>query len=162
MRLNATPCPCGCKNFIVGPMFNSVDASIPKDEADELVRRWNMFEPSATNPLDTVVTNRYRQWNGETAEWLIRNGYLRTSRKYRTVSRIDRPDWLELMCRAHGREPWMYMVPGHAKAGGSAGDHYRRVYSQDSIESVPQDVFAEVPASLPYDEVDVGYTGAYT
>lgn len=45
MKLTAEACPCGCSKFIVKPLFGSVDASLPKEEADELVKRWNAFEP---------------------------------------------------------------------------------------------------------------------
>ena len=44
MKLEAKPCPCGCKKWIVGPLFYAVEASLYKEEADELVRRWNSFE----------------------------------------------------------------------------------------------------------------------
>lgn len=44
MRLRAVPCPCGCAKWLVEPLFHSVDATLYKEEADQLVQRWNHFE----------------------------------------------------------------------------------------------------------------------
>lgn len=44
MKLKADPCPCGCRKLIVRPLFGNVEASLYREEADELVRRWNAFE----------------------------------------------------------------------------------------------------------------------
>lgn len=46
MRAKKKPCPCGCKKFLVPPIINCQEATLSGDEADELVRRWNAFEPS--------------------------------------------------------------------------------------------------------------------
>lgn len=44
MKLEAIPCPCGhCNKWLVTPLFHSQDATLSKDDADELVRRWNSF-----------------------------------------------------------------------------------------------------------------------
>jgi hypothetical protein len=53
MKLRKTPCPCGCKKFMVQPLLNSVESTLHEEEADELIRRWNTFEPleaEATTP----------------------------------------------------------------------------------------------------------------
>lgn len=44
MEQTAKPCPCGCKKWIVSPLFHCQEASLHKDEAEDLVRRWNAFE----------------------------------------------------------------------------------------------------------------------
>lgn len=44
MKLYAEPCPCGCSKFIVRPLFSNVDSSLSKEDADELVLRWNALE----------------------------------------------------------------------------------------------------------------------
>lgn len=58
-------------------------------------------------------------------------GYCVVSRKHKTVSRIDRPDWREYMAAKHA--PWDPMGEGMAwaRTSGSA-DHYRRLYSKDT------------------------------
>lgn len=55
MKVRAERCRCRpfeqdpekqyCSKWIVTPLFYSAEASLPKEEADELVRRWNAFEP---------------------------------------------------------------------------------------------------------------------
>ncbi len=56
MRVEAKPCPCGqCQKWLVVPLFNSVDATLYKHEADELVRRWNAFEAPQ---VPTVIPNQ--------------------------------------------------------------------------------------------------------
>jgi hypothetical protein len=45
MKLTMTPCPCGkCKKFIVEPLFGCQCSALLKEDAEELVRRWNAFE----------------------------------------------------------------------------------------------------------------------
>lgn len=42
--LKTAPCPCGCPKVIVTPLFHHAEASLYKEEADELVKRWNAYE----------------------------------------------------------------------------------------------------------------------
>ena len=45
MRVKVEPCPCGhCKQWIVTPLFGAAEASMSREDADELARRWNSFE----------------------------------------------------------------------------------------------------------------------
>ena len=83
----------------------------------------------------------------KTAQQLINAGYRRTSNSYRMVSRVDRPDWKEHMAKQHS--PWsfedgMKWVNG---LGSSASDHYRRVYSKDTLMVSPT-VFSKIPTSI--------------
>ena len=67
------------------------------------------------------------------------------------VTRVDRPDWKEHMAREHS--PWDAKRgtddgPRWVRClGDGAADHYRRVYSMDSIEGVPEPIFKLVPGS---------------
>jgi hypothetical protein len=75
-------------------------------------------------------------------------GYCRVSNKYRTVSRIDRPDWKEYMAKQHC--PWdvtegMEWVELLARQG-DAEDFYRRVYSRDKV-TVSEETFYALPRS---------------
>jgi len=68
---------------------------------------------------------------------LIAKGYRRTSNKFGVVSRIDRPDWRGYMALKHS--PWsleagMDWVKLLEKTPGQAEDHYRRCYSEDTLE----------------------------
>lgn len=70
---------------------------------------------------------------------LHRQGYRFVSRKWGMVSRIDRPDWKEHMAISHS--PWsleegLEWVALIGEEG--AEDHYRRVYSKDTIEIEPE------------------------
>lgn len=52
MKIRAEPCPCGdCRKWIVRPLINCVEASLSKEDADELVRRWNSFEEEPKKAL---------------------------------------------------------------------------------------------------------------
>ena len=73
-----------------------------------------------------------------TAKELMEMGYRVTSRKWGLVSRIDRPDWKEYMAKhhsPHSLEEGLEWVKLLGEAG--AEDHYRRVYSEDTLE-VPE------------------------
>jgi hypothetical protein len=62
----------------------------------------------------------------------MKEGYCVTSRKFKHVSRLDRPDWKEHMAIRHS--PWsMKEGLSWVKCLGERGaeDHYRRVYSKD-------------------------------
>ncbi len=65
---------------------------------------------------------------------LISRGYRRTSRKFGTISRVDRPDWREYMAKEHA--PWNIEegLEWVETLGDSAGDYYRRVLSKDHKE----------------------------
>lgn len=65
-------------------------------------------------------------------------GYAVTSRKYRIVARIDRPDWKEFQQKKQ--------YPVNA-------DWYRRCVSRDKIKGVPHYVIRHLPNSgdAPYD-----------
>jgi L-fucose isomerase-like protein len=92
----------------------------------------------------------------EQARLLASQGYRRVSWKYRIVSRLDRPDWAEHMAAemrrpvadfcANGYDNKHRPVYGHTPAA-NWEDHYRRVYSKDILEGVPQDVFRHIPSS---------------
>lgn len=72
----------------------------------------------------------------EEGKRLLDSGYRCTSNRHRIVSRIDREDWREHMASKHmGGMEWVNIL------GYGAGDHYRRVYSRDSIEGLPQPVY---------------------
>src|ERR1039458_9705438 len=62
-------------------------------------------------------------------------GYRIVSRKYGMISRLDRDDWKEYMAEKHA--PWD-IEEGRkwVRALGDlhAADHYRRVYSKDTLE----------------------------
>ena len=45
MKLEAIPCPCGCPRYLASPLFHSVESALSKVEVDELILRWNYFEP---------------------------------------------------------------------------------------------------------------------
>lgn len=92
---------------------------------------------------------------------LVASGYRPISRRFRHLSRIDRPDWREHM----GRD-YTYGFPGSREKnfaegmawvdqmGREAADQYRRVYSKDVIQGVPQDVFDAVRRAGPDYGVD--------
>lgn len=95
-----------------------------------------------TAPLPSLVQAQAR------AEALIASGYRSISNKYRCVSRIDRPDWREVMARSHldGHpgdpdflfERGMRWVVG---LGDGAADHYRNRFSGDRRARLPQAVY---------------------
>ena len=64
---------------------------------------------------------------------LVAMGYCVTSRKFCHVTRIDRPDWRERM--AKDRSPWDLRegLEWVTRLGSGAEDHYRRVYSRDTV-----------------------------
>ena len=87
-------------------------------------------------------------------------GYRRTSRKHGMISRIDRPDWQEFLARKG-----MLVGPGRE---GNGADHYRRVYSKDTITLVPLSLALEVPTSghdpvgfIPKDQLEQQAADAY-
>jgi hypothetical protein len=82
-----------------------------------------------------------RLWNGETLEQLLAKGYRALSNEYAIISRIDREDWREAMGATWSKDPLVQRK--HGEQLGS--DHYRRKYSQDKIERVPEEIFRQIP-----------------
>lgn len=73
------------------------------------------------------------------AKRLIDSGYRCTSNRHRMISRIDRPDWREYMgSRNGGGAEWVEAL------GSMAGDHYRRVYSQDILSGIPPAIYEQI------------------
>jgi hypothetical protein len=72
-----------------------------------------------------------------TPEQLVAMGYRRTSRKYGMVSRIDRPDWVQVLARHLRRAPADFYVPGENEVQGNWCDYYRCVLSKDTLEIGP-------------------------
>lgn len=73
-----------------------------------------------------------------TAIKLMKNGYRRTSRNHFSLSRVDRMDWKNAMAKEHS--PWS-IAEGLSwvnALGRGASDHYRRVYSDDTITVTPE------------------------
>ena len=71
-----------------------------------------------------------------TVEEAKARGYCITSRRYCMASRIDREDWKEEMARRHISEKFIEQGRqwvANAMKHGWAGDHYRRIYSNDTI-----------------------------
>ena len=73
-------------------------------------------------------------------------GYRRTSNKCGMLSRIDRPDWIQVLAVHLRRAPADFYVPGEDKPTGSWCDFYRRVLSKDTIEIDPN-LARQVPTS---------------
>ena len=85
------------------------------------------------------------------AKELMAKGYRRTSNKYRMITRIDREDWMHFLAE---KMPGSCVADFMVKSGPDAGkpsplweDHYRRVYSKDSIENVAPGVFKWIEPS---------------
>jgi len=79
--------------------------------------------------------------NREGLERLKKQGYRIISRKYGVVARIDRSDWKEYMASKHcNGMDWVEVLDrlNHAE------DHYRRCYSNDKIELIPDRLLVEV------------------
>lgn len=67
-------------------------------------------------------------------------GYRITSRKYGTVSRIDRPDWKEFLLEEYPN--WIGIMTDVQIA-----DHYRRCYSKDKIDLGRKALTLKIPNS---------------
>ena len=69
---------------------------------------------------------------------LISKGYRRTSCRFGSISRVDRPDWREYMARKHA--PWDINegIAWVDSLGNRAGDFYRRVLSKDHKDVGPE------------------------
>lgn len=75
-----------------------------------------------------------RRYAGETAEELKAQGYKQTSRAYGIVARVDISDD-ELIAWARKELPGMIE---------SIAEHYRRCWSNDEIEGVPDEVLKQL------------------
>lgn len=64
----------------------------------------------------------------------IDSGYCLISLKHGIVARIDRPDWKEFMASKHQPSNPEEGLKWVSLLGNRAADHYRRVYSQDTLE----------------------------
>lgn len=71
------------------------------------------------------------------AELLAARGYRRTSGKHCILSRIDRPDWVDVLARALRRSPAEFYEPGESTPSGRWCDSYRRCHSDDKITVSP-------------------------
>jgi len=82
------------------------------------------------------------------ANKLINWGYRRVSNTHLMLSRIDRADWYRHMAQKHA--PWDPNGQGidwvWSMGSACAEDHYRRVYSKDTITR-PKNVFELIPSS---------------
>jgi len=74
----------------------------------------------------SVQAKYLKNQHRKTAEILTSYGYRRISRKHGLISRIDRPDWREVMAKK------MFLTP--EQIGVSLCDHYRRCFSKDTLQ----------------------------
>jgi hypothetical protein len=61
-KLIAKPCPCGCKKFIVTPLFGCQCSSLSEKDANELVKRWNSYEPAECIQASKNLIQEVRDW----------------------------------------------------------------------------------------------------
>ncbi len=92
------------------------------------------------------MANAERMARSAVAE-LVARGYRRTSWSHGMASRIDRPDWVEFMAKEMGRAPADFYIPGESKPSGNWCDHYRRVYSKDTVMLEPVALIGLIPTS---------------
>lgn len=74
---------------------------------------------------------------GMTDQQLIAMGYRRTSSKYGMVSRIDRPDWMQVLAAHLNRSTGSFMLP-NGDVDPMWCDFYRRVLSKDNLKLGPE------------------------
>lgn len=80
-----------------------------------------------------------KQYSGETLEYLKSMGYKQTSRRYKSITRVDIP--IEDMVKFFINRNF-----GDTKSGVPScsleeqKDHYRRCHSKDNIEAVPESI----------------------
>lgn len=72
------------------------------------------------------------------AEELTKLGYRRISSKHKTVSRIDRKDWQQFL---------LDINPNLLLGQDGGASFYRRVYSKDTVEGIPDEIFKGIPGS---------------
>lgn len=76
----------------------------------------------------------------------VAQGYRITSRKYGMISRIDNPNWIEFFKK---EQPNWFDKAGNFKGITKlqAADHYRRVYSKDTLELGRKALTLKIPNS---------------
>jgi len=80
-----------------------------------------------------------RQYSGEPLEYFTRNGYRQVSRRYKIVSKVDVS--IEKMQKFFIKQNYNRIDSGIPKLPlNQQMDHYRRVYSKDNIEGVPEEI----------------------
>lgn len=68
----------------------------------------------------------------------IEAGYRKVSNRFGMLSRIDRPDWIEVLARHLHRSPAELYVPGKPERPSAHWcDYYRRVLSTDTVTIDP-------------------------
>ena len=84
----------------------------------------------------------------EKAIELVRQGYRRTSNKHRLASRIDRPDWRDVMAKHHSPRDWeeVGLTWVNCMTPGDAADYYRRCLSKDTVK-MDEEVSRMMPVS---------------
>lgn len=80
----------------------------------------------------------YTDKDVQTAQKLMAQGYRRTSWKHRLVSRIDRPDWVQILAVGLRRAPADFYVPGESNPSGSWCSYYRACLSEDTKTVTPE------------------------
>lgn len=80
------------------------------------------------------------------AEELAARGYRRTSNKHGIVSRIDRPDWVQVLADDLGRSPAELYAKGAKEPESRWKDYYRRILSKDRV-TLGADAARFVPGS---------------
>lgn len=71
------------------------------------------------------------------AQDLADRGYRRTSNAHGIVSRVDRPDWVDVLATHLRRSPAEFYEPGESLPSGRWCDHYRRCLSKDKLYVEP-------------------------
>lgn len=111
-------------------------------------------------PAQQLIDKNHRK-----AQELIDKGYRRVSNKYRTVSRIDQKDWVDIVYSVftHNKPGIMKAVKTYFEGkpffdfgfmaetveceARSAADMYRRCHSKDKIDDVDYEIFKLIPSS---------------
>ena len=100
------------------------------------------------------------------AQKLIDQGYRKVSNKFRTISRIDRKDWVPFIYKNHfgyndigiGKavetfyagmpiEEFGFMEESVMYEAKMIANNFRRCHSKDKIEDVPIEIFSQIPSS---------------
>ena len=100
------------------------------------------------------------------AQKLILHGYKKISNKFRTISRIDRPDWMvetykkhfdhtdigiieevEAFCNGMPIEDFGFTTESVRHEEKIAADRYGRFCSKDIIKDIPAETFGYIPTS---------------